>query len=280
MSTLVDGPLIDVDGVDEIWTATSFTAEAFRESVNVPVRVVPLPIPEPQPSERGRSEFPPLAAAQDRFVFGVVLDHLSVTARKNPIGAIRAFKSAFAPGEGPLLVVKTLNARVRWAQHERVLHEIADRPDIHLWDHHLTSPDHHAFIAALDCLVSLHRSEGLGLHLGQAMWLGVPVIATRYSGNLDFMDDYNSILIDAAIVPVTNGEGAYPDTAVWAEPDLVDAAAAMRTLYTDPVGRQSLSAAGRRRMQDQPNEHDTALRIADLLGLDTGEGIGDGRGDV
>ncbi len=127
-----------------------------------------------------------------------------------------------------------------------------------------------AFIAATDALVSLHRSEGLGLHLAEAMWLGTPVVATRYSGNLDLMDDECSILIDAELVPVTRGQGVYPATARWAEPDLDQAAAAMRRLVGDPAFHERLVAAGRRRMEAQPSLADTGRMIAGLLGLPSG----------
>ena len=90
-----------------------------------------------------------------------------------------------------------------------------------------------ALIAHSDCLVSLHRSEGLGLHLMEAMWLGVPVIATRYSGNLEFMHDHNSALVDAELVAVTDRQGYYPTEAVWADADLDQAAETMRRMVDD-----------------------------------------------
>src|SRR3954470_14746383 len=114
-----------------------------------------------------------------------------------------------------------------------------------------------ALVSAADCLVSLHRSEGLGLHLAEAMWLGTPVIATRYSGNLDFMDDDNSLLIDAGLVHVERGEGVYPSTAKWADPDLDHAAAAMRRIANDDPLRHRVAAAGRRTMERQPSLEET-----------------------
>jgi glycosyltransferase involved in cell wall biosynthesis len=118
--------------------------------------------------------------------------------------------------------------------------------------------------------VSLHRSEGLGLHLAEAMWLRTPVIATRYSGNLDFMDDTSAMLVDASMIAVTatGGEGVYPVEAHWADPDLDQAAAAMRRLVSDPAYTAALAAAARRRMADQPSAVATAARIAALLGID------------
>ncbi len=258
------------DLVDEVWAGSRFVTDAFAAVARVPVHHVPIPVPEPVRSPRARASFAPLADLDDRFVFAVVLDHFSITERKNPAGAIEAFRRAFAPGEGPVLVVKTMNGEHRWPQHRRLHAAAAGRPDIRIWDEHLDRSDHMAFIAAADALVSLHRSEGLGLHLAEAMWLGTPVIATRYSGNLDFMDDTSAVLIDASMVPVTavGGEGVYPVEARWADPDLDQAAAAMRRLASDPAHTAALATAARRRMADQPTPAATAARIAALLGLD------------
>ena len=140
-------------------------------------------------------------------------------------------------------------------------------PDVIVWDEHLDRDDHMAFIGCVDALVSLHRSEGLGLHLAEAMWLGTPVIATRYSGNLDFMDDECSVLIDAAMTTVEHGEGVYPPEAHWADPDLELAAAAMRRLVSEPRWATELAAAALQRMQQQPTLAETGSLIAELLGV-------------
>ena len=104
-----------------------------------------------------------------------------------------------------------------------------------------------ALVAAADCMVSLHRSEGLGLHLAEAMWLGTPTIATRYSGNLDFMNDDNSLLIDFELVNIEHGEGVYPAIAKWAAPNLEQAADAMRRVAADALSpaASQMPAGGR-----------------------------------
>ena len=254
--------------VDQVWAGSRFVTEALAAALPCPVHHVPIPVPQPETSGRARASFPPLADSLDRFAFAVVFDHLSVTERKNPVGVIEAFRRAFAPGEGPLLVVKSMNAEQRWPQHERVRLAAGDRSDIVLWDEHLSRSDQMAFLQAVDCLVSLHRSEGLGLHLAEAMWLGTPVIATRYSGNLDLMDDDCALLIDASLVPVDGGEGVYPPEAFWADPDLDAAAAAMRRVVGDRALADHLREAGRRRMLAQPSLADTGRHIAELLGID------------
>jgi glycosyltransferase involved in cell wall biosynthesis len=268
LSTVHGGPPVAVDAVDEIWAATTFMATAFEE-YGVPVRVVPIPVREPVRAQIGREAFAPLSSVGDRFVFGVVLDHFSITARKNPLGAIAAFVTAFAPNEGPVLVIKTINGRSHWREHEELLVAAAARPDVIVWDAHLPIEEHMAFIAQFDALVSLHRSEGLGLHLAEAMWMDVPVIATRYSGNLDFMDDSCALLVDADIVAVgTEGGWAYPADAAWADPDLDQAANHMRRLVDEPELAGRLTGAARRRMESQPSPSDVAELVRRFAGID------------
>lgn len=255
--------------VDQIWGTTTFMADPFR---HLPVRVehVHVPFTEPSPSDRARHDFAPLADAAGRFVFGVVLDHLSITARKNPVAAVRAFRRAFpeaASTDGPMLIVKTINATRCWTDHEQLLVAAGGRPDIVIWDELLPIGDHLAFLGSVDALVSLHRSEGVGLHLAEAMWLERPIIATNYSGNLDFMDAESALLIDAAMVPVGAGLRPYPADALWAEARVDDAADAMRRLVNDPDLAGRLGAAARRKIMSMPGERAFIDRMASLLGV-------------
>ncbi len=251
--------------VDEVWAPTSFVADVFARAGDVAVRHVPLPFARPRPSGRARSSFAALADAGERIVFGVTFDHFSVMERKNPLGAIEAYRRAFPPGSDTLLVVKTLNAGHHPIADAQLRAAAAHRSDVVVWDEHLDRADQLAFIAQLDVLVSLHRGEGLGLHLAEAMWSGVPVVATGWSGNVDFMDDSCARLVDHTLVEVRGGGTIYPDGARWADPDLDAAAGAMSSLAGDDVLRGDLGRAARRRMQDQPDDRSVARGIAGLL---------------
>jgi glycosyltransferase involved in cell wall biosynthesis len=253
--------------VDEIWAGSRFVAQNFAAVTDKPVRYVPVAVPAPMPSTKGRSEFSRLRGFDGRMLFLVVFDYFSIMERKNPIGAIEAFRAAFEPNEGPVLIVKSMHADERTPQRDRVRASAAGRPDIVLWDEHLSRPDQMALIGAADCLVSLHRSEGLGLHLAEAMWLGTPTIASRYSGNLDFQDDDCALLVNAAHTHIRHGEGIYPETATWADPDLDEAAGFMRRIAADDHLRNSLSIAGRKRMENQPSPASTGATIAEALGI-------------
>jgi glycosyltransferase involved in cell wall biosynthesis len=253
-----------IDHVDEIWTGSQFIADAFAAVTDKPVTCVPLPVAEPKPSARTRAT---MGIPDDHYVFLTTFDQFSVPERKNPFGTIEAFTRAFTDGEGPLLLIKTMNGDRGWKNHERLLLAAAGRTDIVIWDEHLTRADQMAVLANVDCLVSLHRSEGLGLHCAEAMWLSKPVIATRYSGNLDFMDDTVAAMIDYTYVNVRHGEGIYPETAMWADPDLGQAAAWMRRLVDEPTVGRELGVRARQRMQQQPTMADTGRLMARLAGL-------------
>jgi glycosyltransferase involved in cell wall biosynthesis len=143
-----------------------------------------------------------------------------------------------------------------------------DRPDLVVVDRLLSKADQMALVGHADVLLSLHRAEGFGLHLVEAMWLGTPTIATRYSGNLAFMDDDCSLLVDARMVPVQRGEGFFPPEASWADPDLDQAATHLRRLLADPGLARRLAAEGRARMERQPSFEQTGRTIAAWCGIE------------
>ena len=123
------------------------------------------------------------------------------------------------------------------------------RPDIVFIDGVLNREDQHRLLELSDCLVSLHRSEGFGLHLAEAMHLGTPVIATGYSANLDFMDDDSALLVSYTLSNPSDSQSVYPTDSEWAEPDITHAARQMRRLYEDSDLHQRMSRAGKARIE-------------------------------
>ena len=182
--------------LDEIWVYSRFMAENIGAATSIPVVALPPPVRRPEPPAHPLR----LGVPEDRFMFLFVFDYLSTIQRKNPLGLIEAFARAFAPGEGPQLVIKTLNAPLRPLAEEELLWAAHGRDDIAIIDRSLDQAERDGLMAGCDCYVSLHRSEGFGLTMAEAMAVGKPVIATRYSGNVDFMNDENSYLVDYEIV--------------------------------------------------------------------------------
>src|SRR5213076_1122404 len=114
---------------------------------------------------------------------------------------------------------------------EELLWRAHGRQDVHIIDRSLSRGELDGLMAACDCYVSLHRSEGFGLTMAEAMYVGKPVIATGYSGNLDFMTPHNSYLVDYEVVAVGEGAAPYPAHAEWAEPSVEHAACLMRHVF-------------------------------------------------
>ncbi len=251
--------------VDEVWAPTRFVRDAYRRATLLPVRHVPIPIPEPSVAPLGRAD---LGLPEDACVFLVSFSHLSVMERKNPLDAIAAFREAFPPADRDAgrhrLVVKTLNAD-RKPDDADVLRAAALGDErIEIRDARMGHPELMALVAASDVFVSLHRSEGLGLQIADAMWLGTPVIATDYSGSRDLAEIGFAELVPWHPTPVRKGDGAYPESFTWAQPDLHAAAISMRRLARDPVRRRHLAEAARRRMAAQPDRVAAGRALAKL----------------
>jgi len=233
--------------VDEIWVYSRFMAENFSAVAPVPVIALPPPVQRPaEPAMPLRLDVP-----EDRFLFLFVFDYLSTIQRKNPVGLIEAFKRAFAPGEGPQLLIKTINAPLRPLAEEEVLWAAHGRPDIRLVDRSLSGAERDGLMAGCDCYISLHRSEGFGLTLAEAMAIGKPVIGTGYSGNVDFMTPENSYLVDYEISRVGPDCEIYPADGEWAEPSIEHAAELMRRVVEQPV---EAAAIGDRAREDIARE--------------------------
>jgi glycosyltransferase involved in cell wall biosynthesis len=228
--------------IDEIWVYSRFMAENIGAVAPVPVVVLPPPVE--RPSERLEPLRPGVPAG---FLFLFVFDYLSTVQRKNPVGLIEAFKTAFAPGEGPQLLIKTINAPLRPLAEEEVLWAAHGREDIHVVDRSLSGEELNRLMAACDCYVSLHRAEGFGLTMAEAMAIGKPVIGTGYSGNVDFMNRENSYLVDYTMGHVGAECEIYPPEGEWAEPSVEHAAQLMRRVYDEP---EEASRLGARAAQD------------------------------
>jgi glycosyltransferase involved in cell wall biosynthesis len=226
--------------VDEVWVYSRFMAENIGAAGSMPVIALPPPVQAPAvPSEPLRLGVP------EGYMFLFVFDYLSTIQRKNPVGLIEAFKRAFAPGAGPQLLVKTINGPLRPLAEEAVLWAAHGREDIHVVDRSLSGTERDGLMAACDCYVSLHRSEGFGLTLAEAMAIGKPVIGTGYSGNVDFMNAQNSYLVDYEIGLVGPECEIYPADGEWAEPSVEHAAQLMRRVVEQPREASAIGAAAR-----------------------------------
>ena len=227
--------------VDEIWAPSRYAARSLKGAA-APVRVVPHPL--------FAEDYAGIAPAPRRAPFQAVtlFDFNSSSARKNPQGAMEAFRRAFGDDLACELTIKTQNGdrfpellailRARAPANVRIVDEV--------WPYARVQ----SLIAGADVLMSLHRAEGFGLTPAEAMALGTPVLGTAFSGVLDFMDETCAVMIPFSLTPVEDPQGIYEGQS-WAEPSLDAAAAGLKRLRGDAWLRTTLAEAGKQRVAER-----------------------------
>jgi glycosyltransferase involved in cell wall biosynthesis len=191
-------------------------------------------------------------------MFLFTFDFNSSVARKNPLGVIEAFAQAFPENdETSVLVIKGMNLE-QSSTFEAHLRKALICVKGRLITGFLSQQELEDLFHACDVYVSAHRSEGFGLGIAEAMALGKPVIATSYSGNCDFMNAVNSCPLGYRLRPITTHDHVYQEAfgdvyvegAIWAEPDLGQAAQWMRLLASSEAIRRRIGAEAARTMRD------------------------------
>ena len=218
--------------VDEIWGISSYTAKAYA-SFPGPVHCMGLPVGVEGAAIMARSDFNLPRAA---YLFHYAFDLHSKVTRKNPFGLIHAFQKAF-PSEGREsvgLVLKVNHAKRFHADNIRLRWMAARDSRIHLIERPMRRPEVLALMRSCDCYASLHRAEGFGRGIAEALLLGRQVIATGYSGNMDFCTEPRVALVRHRMIPVKKGDYFCGDGQEWADPDLEHAAELMREIRQKP----------------------------------------------
>ena len=227
--------------VHEIWVPSRFTADSLPPGVTVPVRIVPHPVHAAGALDRARFAIP-----DEAFVVLTAFDMGSSYVRKNPRAAVESFRRAFGDDPRCLLLLKVGHAGdAGWAMSD-LSEAISGMGNVRLVEETLPRAEMTQLVASVDVVLSLHRAEGFGLLLAEAMLCGVPVVATGWSGNLDFMTPDDSALVGVRLVPVHDPQGTYTvQGALWAEPDIAEAAAWLNHLRDDSTSRHNLGARAR-----------------------------------
>jgi len=247
--------------IDEVFALTEFIATAVRKVAPQSVKVTKLPFPFmknweiTKPAEAVRKQY---NIPIDSFVFIFNFDFFSVYARKNPEAILKAFGMAFNSTDKVCLILKTIHAEADSGHNlsfQAVLNEMSLKEKIILVNDNLDRNDFMSLLNASDCYISLHRSEGLGLGMLEAMSMGKPVIATNYGGNTDFMREGNSLPVSYTLVPVKEDAAPYKPGWLWADADLEEAAVYMLKLYNDPaftadLGRRAQESVHRQYSND------------------------------
>lgn len=247
--------------VDEVWTPSDFVTDAVRRATDLPVRTVPycVEIGEVATFDRGM-----LGVPDDHFMFLFMFDNSSVMERKNPMAVINAFKKAFSLGDKATLVLK-----VGRAEHDPLsfahLRQQTANHSIRMFTSPLSRARCNGLIDAADCYVSLHRSEGFGLTMAEAMLLGKPVIATAYSGNMDFMTSENSLPVEYRLIDVPDGLPFYKPGNRWADASVDHAVNWMRWVYENRELAAEVGQTARRQTRELLSREAVGRRIANRL---------------
>jgi glycosyltransferase involved in cell wall biosynthesis len=247
------------DLVDEVWTISEFCRTAIAAHATVPVKVFPMPVADPGEPDR------PTRRPGDVTRFLFAFDFNSTGQRKNPWGLVEAFRRAFPGRDDVRLVIKATNAHLHAPAAERLRYLVDGDSRVQLMERYLSVEELDDLYASSDAYVSLHRSEGFGLTVAEAMIRGMPVISTDYSSTAEFVDDTVGWPIPCTMVDVGEGWAPYHAEARWAEPDLAAAAAAMREVADDPAEAARRGAAAR--------EHLLRTRSADAAAAWTREQV-------
>jgi glycosyltransferase involved in cell wall biosynthesis len=250
--------------VDEIWTPSSFSAAAFAAAApRKPVRIMPHIIRAPASQAADRAAFGLPANAFIAMAFGNVK---SGTIRKNLAGAVQAFHKAFPDDADVRLVLKVSDSDWAKERTDRLGELAAHDRRIAIHTKMLSDDEVWAFIACADVVISLHRSEGFGLVLAQAMMVGIPLITTLWSGERDFASSATVYEVHHSLVPVSDPEGMYllRDTR-WAEPDIDHAASLLRLVRENPEAARSVAGRARKSIRAFMEPHRWAAPLNEAL---------------
>ncbi|WP_212668551.1 glycosyltransferase [Jannaschia aquimarina] len=266
---------LGMEMLDEIWVSTQYGVQIYRpDAAGKPVINVGMCYEDTPGIEREDAR----AYVERRFRFDeshfvvlVAFDSFSFVQRKNPVNALLAFQKAFADVPEARLVVKTQNRDsvfdpVQVALWDRVETIIQGDPRIVVINETLTYRDLLRLKAGSDIYLSLHKSEGWGFGMIEAMNLNVPVVCTGYSGNMDFCTPETSWLVDYEQVPLRHGDYIFVRPgSEWAEPSVDSAAQQLRAAYDDPAERLARTDSAKAFIKENFSVDAIARRYGDRL---------------
>ncbi len=248
LSVFPEAWLPNFAGIDEIWVDSQFVRDSLPSKVSIPVIYLPpaVTVDELKVVERSRFNLPTNA-----FLFHFNFDFSSYINRKNPQGLIQAYRSAFRdrPGEVPTaLVIKTRGYDITGKSYRQLMEFVEGESDIIIINEDLSYGETLGLMNCCDCYVSLHRSEGFGFTVAEAMLLGKPVITTDYSSTTDFVNSSTGFPVKYQLKPLELDEYPFAEGQKWADPDIDYAAWLMRQVIRDPLKTKTIALAGKEKI--------------------------------
>jgi len=245
----------------EIWTYSNYCTEAISAVSPIPVIKIMPSIVLPAPSLNREA----LNLPKHKFIFLFVFDFSSRIERKNTLATIQAFKQAFGEDNRLLLIIKSSNSNKNLEQQKLLKSAIGNCSNIKHLDGYLSKNKLNGLLYNCDCYVSLHRCEGFGLTMAEAMFYGKPVIATGYSSNTEFMNVGNSYLVKYKLIPIEKDCGPYKKGNVWAEADVEHAADLMQHVFNNHREAQQIGSIAAEEIKTLLNPQVTGNKIRKRL---------------
>lgn len=250
-----------IDLVDEIWTPSEFTRKCLEKITDKPVRTMPYCVKAPTKKECDRAFF---GLPEDKFLFLLMYDANSTMIRKNPIGAIEAYKKAFpVEKEDVGLVVKINNPNEKDVTELKSLLE--GYKNVYFIAKVLEKIEVNSLIADVDVFVSLHRAEGFGLVMAEAMLNNTACIATNWSSNTEFMNDEVACMVGYKFITLGKNMSPYPKGSKWADADTGEAAEYMKKLYEDKAFYNSKVTKAKTYIEQKLSKEAAGKRICDRI---------------
>lgn len=247
--------------LDEIWAPSEFICDAIRKKTSLPVRCMPYHVEAPVRREFGREDF---KLPKDQFLFLMMYDHNSCMERKNPLGVLKAFKQAFKKENDKVGLVIKINHPT--PEDERNIREILKGyTNVYLIGETLDRDQVNSLTKCADVVVSLHRAEGFGLVLAEAMLLGTPTIATNWSSNVEFMNPEVGCMVDYKLVMLKEDLPPFKAGNRWADPDIGQAAGYMKKLYEDEEFYREIAEKAKRYAEETLSMERAASLMQDRL---------------
>lgn len=231
--------------VDEIWAQSEYVKSCFLKEGNTPVYKMPMAVTIPNPTANVRER---IGYSNETFLFYLMFDGNSWLSRKNPLAGVLAFQKAFDNGKYDTdigLVIKAMNVNRSDSVWQKIEAIAESDPRIKIVTERMSRQDVINLMSSCNCYISLHRSEGFGRVIAEAMLLGQPVVATNFSGNVDFCTPDTSFLVNGELIPLNPGDYIFSEGQYWCDPDIDEAASKLLNIYEDPLHRSKVSLAGK-----------------------------------